>query len=194
MSEWSYESAEQKAKLDELVTEDNCGEKLRLMRALSGHSRRDLAKVLGGPESTIYRLERKQTLPTAVFMTSLRGLELVGYDRFSKMSAGEKESISETLGTAGGITVGVGGSVAAISVSGSVAGLSAPGITSGLAAIGGTMIGGVVVACSIPLAAGLSCYCLVKGIKALCATSNLDCTDVNDRYDKASVDSSAPAA
>lgn len=184
MNEWEYESDKQKAEMEEPLTRDNCGAKLRLVRDVSGLSRRDLARVLGCSESTILRLETRKTYPTDEFTNRLRGLVLIGYHKFSKMSESEKETISETIGSVGGITAGVAGSIGAVSASGSVAGLSAAGVTSGLAAIGGgTMLGGIAVIAAIPAAVGLGGYGLVKGIKAICEANNLRCKEVDGRYE-----------
>lgn len=63
--------------------------------------------------------------------------------------------------------VGTAGSIAAISAAGTVAGLSGAGIASGLAAIGGTMVGGVVVAVAAPAliagAIGYFAYRVARG-------------------------------
>ncbi|MCD6304105.1 MAG: helix-turn-helix transcriptional regulator, partial [Planctomycetes bacterium] len=155
----------------------------RLVREVSGLSRRDLAKVLGVAESTIYRLETKKTLPTTDFMLRLSALVAIGYARFSKMSEEDKEKVSEYIGAGGGIAAGIGGAIGAISASGAVAGLSAAGITSGLAALGGSMLGGIAVVAAIPVAAGFVGYGLVKGIKAICEANKLECKEVDEHWE-----------
>ena len=182
-SVWEFDSEEQKDAMMESLTQENCGKKLHLIRDVSGMSRRDLARVIGVAESTIYRLETGKTLPTMDFMLRLSALVAIGHARFSKMSTSEKEKISEYIGTTGGIAAGVGGAIGAISASGAVAGLSAAGITSGLAAIGGTMLGGIAVVATIPLAAGFAGYGLVKGIKAICEANRLDCKEVDGHWE-----------
>jgi DNA-binding XRE family transcriptional regulator len=183
MSEWNYESTDQKTKMEELITPENCGEKLRLVREVSGLSRRELAKMLGCSESTISRLETKKTLPTIDLMNRLRALVLIGYHKFAKMSDSQKNSLSEVISSIGGVAAGIAGSIGTVSVAG-VAGLSAAGITSGLAAIGGgAMLAGVAVVAAIPCAVGLGGYGLVKGIKAICEANNLNCKDVDGRYE-----------
>lgn len=183
MSAWDYESDEQKQAMEELITKENCGDKLRIVRDVSGLSRRELAKVIGCAESTIYRLETKKTVPTPDFTNRLRGLVLIGHNKWSKMTATEKEAVSEAIGAAGGFTAGIGGSIAAVSAAG-YAGLSAAGITSGLAAIGGgSMLGGIAVVAAIPAAVGLGGYGLVKGIKAICEANKLNCKEVDGRYE-----------
>ncbi len=182
-SVWEFDSEEQKDAMMESITQENCGKKLHLIRDVSGMSRRDLARVIGVAESTIYRLETGKTLPTMDFMLRLSALVAIGHARFSKMSSAEKEKISEYIGTTGGIAAGVGGAIGAISASGAVAGLSAAGITSGLAAIGGTMLGGIAVVATIPLAAGFAGYGLVKGIKAICEANRLDCKEVDGHWE-----------
>jgi len=183
-SVWEFEDEDQKKQMLEAITEDNCGVKLKLVREVSGLSRRDLASVIGVAESTIYRLEKKQTLPKADFMLRLSGLVAIGHAKYSKMSEKDKEKVSEYIGAAGGIAAGVGGAIGAISVSGAVAGLSAAGITSGLAAIGGgTMLGGLAVVATIPVAVGAAGYGLVKGIKAICEANKLDCKEVDNHWE-----------
>jgi DNA-binding XRE family transcriptional regulator len=180
---WEFESEDQREKMLELLTEKNCGEKLKLVREVQGISRRDLAKVLGVAESTIYRLETKKTLPTTEFMLRLSGLVAIGFGTFSKISEKDKEKLSQYIGTAGGVAAGVGGAIGAISASGAVAGLSAAGITSGLAAIGGSMLGGLAVTMTIPLVVGAAGYGLVKGIKAICEANKLDCKEVDNNWE-----------
>ena len=183
-SVWEFESEEQKQAMLEKITRENCGKKLKLVRDVSGLSRRELAKLLGVSESTIFRLETKNSMPTTNFMMRLAALTAIGRAKYSKMSEKEKERLSEYVGTAGGVTAGVGGAIGAISASGSVAGFSAAGITSGLAAIGGgTMLGGLVVVATIPVIAGAAGYGLVKGIKAICEANKLDCKERDGRYE-----------
>ena len=180
---WDFESEEQRQQMNEDITSENCGVKLKLIREISGMSRREMAKTVGVAESTIYRLETGKTLPTDDFMLRLAALSVIGHAKYSKMSQKDKETISEAIGAAGGVAAGVGGAIGAISVAGTVAGLSAAGITSGLAAIGGTMLGGLAVVATIPVAVGAAGFGLVKGIKAVCEANNLNATEVNDYWE-----------
>jgi len=183
-SVWEFESEGQKQAMLEEITQENCGKKLKLVREISGLSRRELAKVVGVSESTIFRLETKKSKPTQNFMLRLAGLVAIGRAKYSKMGEKEKERLSEYIGTAGGVTAGVGGAIGAISVSGSVAGFSAAGSTSGLAAIGGgTMLGGLAVVATIPVIAGAAGYGFVKGIKAICEANKLNCEEKDGRYE-----------
>jgi transcriptional regulator with XRE-family HTH domain len=181
---WDYKSAEQKSAMEEVFTEGNCGEKLRLMGDLSRLSHRDLAKILICRQSTISRLEGKQSLPTEAFIKRLQRLGRVGCDDFLKVSESEKDFTSETLGAVTSGTLGVNASVAAISTAGTVSGLSGAGITTGLAALGGTMLGGIAVVAAIPVVAALAGFGLVKGIKGIRAARNLNCKDLDPRYEK----------
>lgn len=181
---WKFSCEEEKQKMMEDITEENCGEKLKLIRRVSGMTQRDLATVLGVSESTIKRLETGSTKPTRDFMLMLAALSVIGKEKYSKMSDAEKEKVSEILGSAGSAVTGIGASIAAISSSGAVAGLSAAGITSGLAAIGGgTMLGGIAVIAFVPLAAGAAGYGLVKAIKKICEMNRLNCKEINGRYE-----------
>lgn len=181
---WAYQSEKQRQEMEEPITPENCGEKLRLVREVSSLSQRDCAKVLGTSESTIFRLETGKTLPTPDFMNRLRALVVIGHHKFSKISDADKQTISETIASVGGVAAGIGGAIGAVSRAGSLAGLSASGITSGLAAIGGgSMFGGIAAIAAIPVAVGLAGYGLVKGIKAICDANNLSCEEIDGRYE-----------
>lgn len=183
-SVWEFESPEQEKEMMEPITKENCGKKLKLIREVTGKSRRDLAKDLGVSESTISRLETGKTEPTNAFMSKLLGLVAIGYAVYSKMSKKDKEQVSEHLAMTGGVVVGIGGAIGAISSSGAVAGLSAAGMTSGLAALGGgAMLGGIAVVASIPVAAGAVGFGLVKGIKAICEANKLSCEKIDDQWE-----------
>ena len=182
-NEWTFQDEEQKKKWQEEITKQNCGEKLKLVRELAAISRRELAKILGCSEATIRRIESGASEPTDAFMNRLRALCLIGKARFEAMTDAEKEKISEYIGTAGGVTAGIGGAIAAIASAGTVSGLSAAGITSGLAAIGGSMLTGIGVVAAIPIATGLLGYGLVKGIKAICEANDLDSQEVNGYWE-----------
>ena len=182
-SVWDFESEEQKKKMLEPILKDNCGQKLKLVREVSGISRRGLAGVFDISESTMCRLETGKSKPTKDFMLKLAGLVAIGHAKYSKMNKSERKKLAQYLGAAGGITTGVGGSIAVVSTAG-VAGTSAAGITSGLAAIGGgTMLGGIAVIASIPLALGAAGFGLVKGFKAICKANKLNCKEVDGRYE-----------
>ena len=180
---WEFEDEKEKRDMLEPITKENCGAKLELIRKVSGLSRRELAKLIGVAETTIYRLEKGPTEPTTNFMLRLSGLMAIGQAKYAEMSNTEKEKVSECIGAAGGIAAGFGGAIGAISASGAVAGLSAAGITSGLAAIGGSMLGGLAVIAAIPIAAGAAGYGLVKGIKAICEANKLDCKEVDEHWE-----------
>ena len=180
---WDFEDEDQREQMEEDITPENCGKKLKLIREISGMSRRDLAKTLGVAESTIYRLETEKTQPTSEFMLRLGALSVIGHAKYTKMSSKEKETLSEAIGAAGGMAAGLGGAIGAISASGAVAGLSAAGITSGLAAIGGTMLGGIAVVATVPVAVGAAGFGLVKGIKAICEANNLNAKEVDNHWE-----------
>lgn len=183
-SDWKFRDEKQEAEFKEPVTKENCGAKLRLIRELLEMSRRELARIIGVSESTLRRLEEGSSLPTDEFMNRLQALCVIGAAKYAKLSAAEKEKISEAVGTAGGVVAGVGGSIAAIGAAGAVSGFSAAGITSGLAAIGGgAMLTGIGVVAAIPVATGLLGYGLVKGIKAICEANKLSCNEVNEKWE-----------
>ena len=183
VSVWDFENEEQKVAMMEGITKTNCGKKLKLIRDVSGLSRRDLGKIIGSSESTISRLERGESEPTNEFLYRLSGLVAIGHAKYSALSESEKEKLSDYIGLSGGATAGVGGAIAAVSSCGTTLGLSAAGITSGLAAIGGSMLGGLAVVASIPIAAGAAGYGLVRGIKAICDANKLSCKEVDGKYE-----------
>ena len=170
--------------LKEEVTKANCGEKLKLVRKISGISRRELAQKFGVSEATIRRLETGPSEPTDKFMNRVRALCVIGIAKFGKLSESDKEKVSDSLGAAGGLVAGVGGAIAAVSASGAIAGLSAAGMTSGLAALGGgAMLTGIGVVAVIPIATGLAGFGLVKGIKKICEANKLNCQEVNEQWE-----------
>lgn len=181
---WEYENEEQKQAMEEPITSDNCGKKLKLVREVSGLSRKELADSLGCSETTMFRLETDKSKATEEFIYRLRALTVIGYHRFKTLTEAEKATLGETLGAAGGVTAGVAGSIAAVSAAGSVAGVSAAGITSGLASIGGgSMLGGIGMVAVLPVVIGLAGYGLVKGIQAICFANDLECKEVDGRYE-----------
>ncbi len=182
--EWKNVTEQQWEELIEEVTKSNCGKKLKLVREITGISRRELAKVMGVSEATIRRIETGKSEPTDDFMYRVHALCAIGVSKFGAMSEAEKEKISETFGVTGGTLAGIGGAIGAVSASGAVAGLSAAGMTSGLAAIGGgAMLTGIGVVAAIPVATGLLGYGLVKGIKYICEANKLDCQEVDEKWE-----------
>lgn len=77
---------------------------------------------------------------------------------------------------------GISAALSAVSASGTVVGLSAAGVASGLSAIGGTFLGGVALVASVPVAAGLASFGIVKGIKAICESNKPICKEVDGRF------------
>jgi predicted transcriptional regulator len=61
MQTWNYKDEHQKKAMEETVTTENCGIKLKLVRELSTMSRKDLARVLGCSESTIFASKQVTT-------------------------------------------------------------------------------------------------------------------------------------
>ena len=181
---WDYENEQQKIAMEEEITARNCGAKLKLVREVSGLSRKNLAGVLGCSESTIARLETGKTEATPDFLSRLGALTIIGHHKFKTLTEAEKSTLGETLAGVGGAASGVGGSVAMVAAAGSVSGVSAAGITSGLAAIGGgSLLGGVSVIAAIPVAVGLAGYGITKGIRKIAEANNLECKEVDGRYE-----------
>lgn len=186
---WEFADEEERRRmLKEPITEENCGQKLKLVQEVAEMSRRKLAGVLGVSEASLRRLEkgpeRPGTKPTEEFMNRLRALCVIGKANFEAMSEAKKEKVSQHIGAAGGAALGVGGALGAVSALGAVGGLSAAGMTSGLAALGmGSMAVGIGAVAAIPLAAGALGYGVVKGIKKICEAKSLDLVEVDGRWE-----------
>ena len=147
-----------------------------------------LSKAIGCSHATLARILAGTSKPTLEFMKQVGILIDIGYERYQKLSDAEKETISESIGAAGGGVVGFGAITAAISSSGAVAGLSAAGITSGLAAIGavvgGGMAAGVAVLATIPIAAGAAGYAIIKGVKYFFSQQDLNSEAIDPKWEE----------
>jgi DNA-binding XRE family transcriptional regulator len=181
-SMFNFETEEQKDLFLEKINQENCGDKLILIRNELNMTKRDLAHVLGCSESTISRIENNKTKPTKDFMNRLICIVLIGYSKFSSLSKKDKKYLENYLGAVSGVLSGTAGAIGVVSSSGT-AGLSAAGITSGLAAIGGSMSTGLGVIASIPIAAGFIGFGISKGIKAICEANDLNCKEIDGRYE-----------
>lgn len=126
---------------------------------------RKVAKAIGCSEATLARILAATTLPTDEMLKQVGLMIEMGFDTYQKLSASQKEKLSEKLGTVGGGVLGVGSITATVGSLGAVGGLSAAGITTGLAAlgkvVGGGMIAGVSVAAAIPIVAGALGYGII---------------------------------
>lgn len=181
---WRFKDKKQEKDFKEPITKENCGTKLKLVMDILKISRREFARILGVSEATLRRLMSEDSWPTDEFMHSLQALCVIGAAKYKKLSASEKEKVSEMMGVTGGTVAGVGGSIAAIGAAGAVSGFSAAGITSGLAAIGGgAMLTGIGVVAAIPVSTGLLGYGLVKGIKKICEANKLSCQEVDGKWE-----------
>lgn len=182
---WDFQDEEQREAMMEEVTKENCDKKLRLVRDISGMSRRELAKVLAVSEATIRRLEAGgDSKPTDDFINKLRALCIIGHESFKKLSDAQKATLAEKIGVTGGAASGIAGTIAAVSAAGVIPGLSAAGITSGLAALGGgAMLLGVGVVAAVPLAAGLLGMGVAKAIKKICEENKISCEKVDSRWE-----------
>lgn len=155
--------------MDEQITQDNFRIYLATFCVNSNLDFSKVAKRLKMSPSTWNRLLRGDSCPTEQTLKSCALMFGMGFEKFSKLSKAEEESLSEKLGALGTGVFGLASIKAAIAASGTVAGLSATGITSGLAGIGGLvgggMVAGVTTAALIPVAAGASGFFLIKLIK-----------------------------
>lgn len=176
-------SDDEKKAFLETLTAENCGEKLQLIREALIMTRRDLAAAIGCSEATISRIESGKTKPTKDFLNKLLALVFIGYAKYKSLSKKEQDSVIEYISASGGAGLGIGAALAAVSAGGTVAGLSAAGVASGLAAIGGSLLGGVALVASIPVAAGLASFGVVKGIKSICDANRLSCKEVDGRFE-----------
>jgi hypothetical protein len=148
---------------------------------------RQVAGVIGASESTITRLTVATTLPSDEMLKQGAFMFELGFERYSKLSAAERNNLSETIGAVSGGAVGFASIAAAISAFGSVAGLSAAGITSGLAAlgafVGAGMAAGVAVAAAIPLAiAGLGVG-VVKTVQHFISENQMNAKEIDLKWE-----------
>jgi hypothetical protein len=147
---------------------------------------RDAARAVGCPEASLLRILDGKTFPAEELLKQSAVMFEIGFARYTKLTAAEKESISEKIGTASAGAFGFATITAAVSALG-VPGLSAAGISSGLAVlgsvVGGGMIVGVSVAAAIPIAAGAAGYAVIKGIKYLISESQLNSTEIDPRWE-----------
>ena len=181
---WGCKDKDTVRALTEPVTEDNCGAKLKLIRDLSGLSRKELAQALGCSQSTIVRLEGGETRASHSFMLRLMALVTIGHAKYANMNAKEKSELTAILSAGGVVTAGIGAAITAVSSAGATAGLTAAGVTSGLAAIGGgAMLGGLTVVAAIPLMAGAAGFGLARAIRAICVANKLRCKEVDSQYE-----------
>lgn len=150
------------------------------------HTKKMVAKAIGCSEMTVKRLIAGISYPTDEMLKQSGIMFELGLKRYSKLTQSEKERISESIGTIGAGILGFGSISAAISSLG-VAGLSAAGITSGLGAlgtiVGGGMVAGVTVAATIPIAAGLAGYGIIKLIKASFGEIAVNQKDVDSMWE-----------
>lgn len=169
----------------EKFTKENCGSLLGTYMQKENISVEEVSKAIGCRYSTTKRILAGATYPTEEFIKQVGILIHLGFERYSKLSDTEKESISEAIGAVGGGVLGFGAISAAVSASGTVAGLSAAGITSGLAAIGaGGMLGGILTLVAFPLAAGAAGYGIVKGLKYYFTEAELASEEIDLKWEK----------
>ncbi len=176
-------SSDGKTEFLDSITADNCGEKLTLIREAMLMTRRELASVMGCSEATISRIEARKTKPTKDFMNRLLALVFIGHAKFKSLNSNQKDTLLEYISATGAAGAGISAALSAVSASGTVVGLSAAGVASGLSAIGGTFLGGVALVASVPVAAGLASFGIVKGIKAICESNKLNCKEVDGRFE-----------
>jgi|LSQX01.1.fsa_nt_gb hypothetical protein len=152
----------------EEITRENCGTILNAFIGSEGLTVRKVAKAIGCPEGSIYRIALDHTLPSDEMLKQIGIMLTIGFKHYAELSKAQKEKISEAIGAVGGGAIGFAGIGAAImGLGGGAAGGAA--IAAGLAAlgkiIGGGMLAGVGVAAAIPIAVGAAGYGVVKGVK-----------------------------
>src|SRR6266480_3134024 len=90
---------------------------------------RQIGQAIGCSKATVDRLMASETLPSDEMLKQGGVLMELGIKRYSKLTASERENLSEAIGTVGGGAVGFGSITAAVGSLGSVAGLSGAGIS-----------------------------------------------------------------
>lgn len=144
---------------------------LKLNDFLGKHSlnKYDFAKSVGMTEERLSAIMINANLLSeqeyAEIVIALAVIENKGWPYWAAMSREEKSEMAAKFIAAGGSTMTVGASIAAISALG-VPGLSAAGIASGLAAIGafvgGGMVAGIAICATAPLVVGATLYGICK--------------------------------
>ena len=169
------------------ITRDNCRSLLAAFIEENDLDVRQVAKVIGCSEATLVRILAAHSSPSDEMMKQVGIIIELGFASYSILSNTQKEHMSEAIGTVGGGILGFGSISAAISSLGAVTGLSAAGITSGLSTLGaivsGGMVGGVLVAATIPIVAGVTGYGIIKGVKYLANEWQLNVTEFDERWE-----------
>lgn len=170
----------------ESITIDNFSCLLGAFIESNNLSLKKVAKVIGCTEMTITRLLLKKTLPSEEMLKQVAIMIEIGFKKYSKLSATDKEKISETIGAVGGGAIGFASISATIGILGTT-GLSAAGITSGLATlgaiVGGGMVAGVAVAAGIPILAGATGFGIIKLIKSGANELKVNMKDINVKWE-----------
>lgn len=145
---------------------------------------RQVAKAIGCSEATICRLcPERSTWASDEMLNRAKVMLYLGFRQYSKLSESQKRTIEEKAVGLGGGVASIGAIAFAVNSMGLVTGLSAAGITSGLAAIGGTMMGGVMVAAAAPVAVGAVGYGVVRGMKHVLDNQKLSKISIDLRWE-----------
>ncbi len=145
----------------------------------------EIARAINCPRASIERIVMGKSFPSDEMIKQGAILMDIGYEKFVKLSASEKEKISGKIGAIGGAGLGFASVTAAVGASGSVVGLSAAGVTSGLAALGGgAMATGLLTVAAIPVAAGAVGYGLVKFVKWIFTEDDIEQKDFSSKWEK----------
>jgi DNA-binding XRE family transcriptional regulator len=179
----NFDSEDQQKEFEEKITQENCGEKLILVRNALAMTQRDLAKCIGCSEATVNRIEKHKTKATKDFLNKLLCLVIIGYAKYRSLNKTEEKHLAEYMGVTGGTAAGVAGAIGLVSASGTIGGISAAGVTSGLTAIGGALMAGAAIVASIPVVACFAGFGIAKGLKAICAANQLDCQEVDGKFE-----------
>lgn len=147
---------------------------------------RQVAKAIGCSDPTLTRVLAGRPLPSDDLMRQGGIMFELRFERYSKLSASERGTLSEKIGTASGGVLGFAAITGAIEVAG-ITGVSAAGISTGLAAlgalVGGGMLAGISVAAAIPLAGCALGYGAIKGVKYFVSESRQNSTDIDNRWE-----------
>ncbi len=147
----------------------------------NGLQPRRFAEVIGCSEATVDRLLQKRTLPSDNMVNRARVVFQFDFEAYSKLSKTQQKVLCDQVGAAVGGSLGIAAIPFIISALGS--GLSADGITSGLAALGGTMIGGIVVAAAIPVSVGMAGMAIGHGMRFVSTSQSRKRVDMDKRWE-----------
>lgn len=170
----------------EELTKENCDLFLATFMDDNELNIDDIAKAISCPDGSVERILAGITQPGDKMLMEVGLMLGLGFERYTKLSKAEKKTVFEKIGTISGGALGFSAISTAVGALG-LPGLSAAGVTSGLGALGailgGTMVTGIGVAATIPIASGALGYGVIKGAKRIFKKMNKDQVDFDPEWE-----------